>query len=183
MFCPNCGQENISQDTRFCSRCGFLLTATYDLLQTGGVDPNAHGKPQKWQSPRSRGLKQGLFIFLLTFLVVPIVTMLTIAANTEPIAVVISAVLLCVGGLLRMAYALLFEEPAPSKQASSDDFLSAAQSHLNRAASAGVLPPQQSIPTSAYAAPKTGTWRDTNDLQPSSVVEGTTKLLDKDEQY
>src|SRR5258708_24825183 len=44
------------------------------------------------------------------------------------------------------------------------------------------LPPQQSIPASTYSAPQPGIWRDTNDLQPTSVTEGTTKLLEQVEQ-
>jgi hypothetical protein len=42
------------------------------------------------------------------------------------------------------------------------------------------LPPQQTMPASAYAAPQAGNWRDTNDLQPS-VTESTTRLLDEEE--
>jgi len=45
------------------------------------------------------------------------------------------------------------------------------------------LPPQQSVPASVYSAPQAGGWRDTNDLQPTSVTEGTTKLLDKEEDH
>jgi hypothetical protein len=45
------------------------------------------------------------------------------------------------------------------------------------------LPGQQSIPASAYAAPRTGAWKDTNELEPSSVTESTTRLLDKEEQH
>jgi hypothetical protein len=45
------------------------------------------------------------------------------------------------------------------------------------------LPGQQSIPASSYAAPRTGAWKDTNDLEPSSVTESTTRLLDKEEQH
>ena len=73
MFCPSCGQERISDETRFCSRCGFLLSGTYELLMTGGVIPQAPVGASQIVAPRTRGLKQGLFIFLLTFLVVPIV--------------------------------------------------------------------------------------------------------------
>jgi len=40
------------------------------------------------------------------------------------------------------------------------------------------LPPQQSYPASSYI-PAAGSWRDTNDLQPS-VVENTTQLLEKE---
>lgn len=178
MFCPNCGQEKLSPDTNFCSRCGFLLTGTLELLQSGGVTATA----AKSTSPRARGLKQGLFIFLLTFLVVPIVAIVTLAVEArEPFIVAITAILLFVGGLLRMAYALMFEEGGGKTAASTDDFLTAAQGHLSKPSSAGALPPQQSVPASAYAAPHAGNWRDTNDLQPVSVTEGTTRLLEKDE--
>lgn len=47
-------------------------------------------------------------------------------------------------------------------------------------ASNAALPPQREMPASTYAAPTTGSWRDTNDLEPASVTEGTTKLLEKD---
>lgn len=43
------------------------------------------------------------------------------------------------------------------------------------------LPPAQSVPVGMYAAPVTGAWRDTNDLQPTSVTENTTRLLDEKE--
>jgi len=177
MFCPNCGQEKLSPDTNFCSRCGFLLTGTLELLQSGGTSSAPATKPAS--SPRTRGLKQGLFIFLLTFLVVPIVAIFTVAINAEPFAVAISAIALFVGGLLRMVYALMFEESAP-KAGSTDDFLTAAQLHMKRPASSA-LPPQRDLPVSDFAPPTAGHWRDTNDLQPSSVTEGTTKLLEKDD--
>jgi hypothetical protein len=43
------------------------------------------------------------------------------------------------------------------------------------------LPGQQSIPASAYAPPRAGSWRDTNDLEPTSLTESTTKLLEKED--
>ena len=43
------------------------------------------------------------------------------------------------------------------------------------------LPPQQSIPASAYAPPRHGSWKDTNDLEASSVTESTTRLLEKED--
>jgi hypothetical protein len=47
---------------------------------------------------------------------------------------------------------------------------------------AAALPPQQSMPAQSYVQPGAGSWRDTNDLEPHSVTEGTTKLLEKEEQ-
>jgi hypothetical protein len=41
------------------------------------------------------------------------------------------------------------------------------------------LPPQREAPIGGYAAPATGSWRDTKDLQPTSVTETTTRLLDE----
>ncbi len=36
MFCPRCGQQQVSQDTRFCSRCGLSLDLLADLLSDDG---------------------------------------------------------------------------------------------------------------------------------------------------
>ncbi len=177
MFCPNCGQERASTETSFCSRCGFLLTGTAELLQTGGIIPQINQQPAKGNSPRKKGLKQGLFIFLLTFLVVPIVAIFTIAINAEPFAVAISAIALFMGGLLRMAYALMFESTDPI------DEVNVTRSRLHGTPQGQpVLPPQQTYPASSYASPQ-GRWRDTKDLEPTSVTESTTKLLEKEDEF
>lgn len=175
MYCPSCGQERLSNDTNYCSRCGFLLAGTADLLLTGGVSPQAPGRFGFGRSSRrNRGLKQGLFIFLLTFLVVPIISIITIAVNAEPFGVAIAAILLFVGGLLRMAYALMFESnETPTSSALNANFAEPA------ALGSGVnmdrhLAPQ---PAAAFVSPAAGRWRDTNELEPTSVVEGTTQLL------
>jgi hypothetical protein len=181
MFCPRCGQEQLSNETRFCSRCGFLMTGVGELIANGGnSNAFAVSKPAKVETPRKRGLKQGLFIFLLTFLVVPIVTILTIWARVEPFGVVISAILLFVGGLLRMAYALMFESNEPTGKTLEENVYQAAQNILSGSRSPNALPPQQSIPAASYIPPTQGNWRDTNDLEPSSVTDHTTKLLEQE---
>ena len=177
MFCPQCGQERVSVATNYCNRCGFLLTGATELLSTGGMIPRSDASVNSAASPRNRGLKQGLFIFLLSFLVVPIVAILTIAVNAEPFAVVISAILLFVGGLLRMAYAMLFE----STSATTEQHDPAIRSISGQRSDPHGLPPQREMPVSAYTAPP-GNWRDTNDLEPASVTENTTKLLAEEEE-
>ncbi len=180
MFCPRCGQEQISNETRFCSRCGFLMTGVGELVaNAGNAEALGAAKPAKIESARKRGIKQGLFIFLLTFLVVPIVSILTVWAAAEPFAVAISAILLFVGGLLRMVYALMFESSEPTGKTIEQTVYQTAQNLLNKGQNQNALPPQQSIPISSYMPPKHGNWRDTNDLEPSSVTDPTTKLLDK----
>jgi len=180
MFCPNCGQERASVDTSFCSRCGFLLTGAAELIQTGGIIPRVTPMITKGDTPRKKGLKQGMFIFLLTLLVVPIVSIFTMAIGVEPYAAAICAVALFMGGLLRMAYAWMFE----SNDFEVGTFGNVVNQLVNRQRTAAALPPQHSVPINAEVPFRaaTGTWRDTNDLQPNSVTDGTTKLLDREEQ-
>src|SRR5215203_891472 len=102
MFCPRCGQEQISNETRFCSRCGFLMTGVGELVANGGNTALTVPQTAKPDSPRKRGLKQGLFIFLLTFLIVPIIAILSVWTHAQPFGIPIAAILLFVGGLLRM---------------------------------------------------------------------------------
>lgn len=180
MYCPKCGQQQISEQTRFCSRCGFLMAAVTDLIANEGYLPGI--TQSKGITPRRRGIYQGVFIFLLSFLVVPIITMITIALQAPPFAVVAAAVLLTVGGLLRVAYALMFESNIPGDSTIESHVMDVVKSFPGRDPSMRALPPEQSIPVNAYTAPSTGGWRDTNDLSktPGSVTDSTTKLLEKD---
>lgn len=183
MHCPKCGQQQVSEETRFCSRCGFLLSGVAEVVANNGLVPvKAAANFPASSTPRKRGLKQGLFIFLLSFLVVPLLAILTLAVGAEePIAVAIAAILLTVGGLLRMAYALMFESNQPTLQAG--DAAHSAPHLFGAQPNAPALPPTRSMPASSYAPPVAGSWRDTNDLQhqPGSVTDSTTKLLQKDE--
>ncbi|HEX6126511.1 MAG TPA: zinc ribbon domain-containing protein [Pyrinomonadaceae bacterium] len=179
MHCPKCGQQQISEETRFCSRCGFLLTGVAEVVANHGLVPTQQsGLTGNSGSARRRGIKQGIFLFLLTFLVVPITVMISIALNLEPFLPIISVILLGIGGLLRIAYALMFESGVGTAAAAGTTTLQGMPDHR------GALPPQQSIPVSAYTSPAAGSWRDTSDLQhqpPGSVTDSTTKLLQKDE--
>jgi hypothetical protein len=183
MHCPKCGQQQITEETRFCSRCGFLLTGISQVVANEGQLPTLAKVRTEKLSPRGRGVRQGLFFFLLSFLVLPIIMMITIAVEEEPFVLFAAAVIFIVGGLLRAAYALMFESPAevpigiPASQFQN-------QPHAMNSAEAQSLPEASSIPANAYTAPPgTGIWRDTNDLQksPHSVTDNTTKLLERDQ--
>ena len=184
MHCPRCGQQQVSNETRFCSRCGFLLTGIAQVIENDGVVPQQSGSTFFASgSPRRRGVMQGVFFFLLTFLVVPIVAIMSMALNADPTLVAISAILFGVGGLLRVVYALMFESGLPGGKTLEEKVLAGTPIVSSRE-KAGELPPAQSIPVNVYAAPHgAGHWRDTNDLAqtPGSVTDSTTKLLQKDE--
>lgn len=178
MHCPKCGQHQVSDDTRFCSRCGLPLSGIAMVVQHNGLVPVVQTKKTfSTNTPRRKGLKQGLFIFLLSFLIVPITVILTIAANGEPFGVVIAAILFGVGGMLRMAYALLFQ---------SDDVTATPEFGMGPSIAEGEnlhsLPSSSRQAAADYVSP-IGTWRDTNDLKsgPPSVTDKTTRLLEHDD--
>ncbi|MEP6945781.1 MAG: hypothetical protein ABJA02_07685 [Acidobacteriota bacterium] len=179
MYCPACGQERLSIETNYCSRCGFLLTGAAELISNGGVMPSAQdAKGWKARTPRNRGLKKGLFIFLLAFLIVPLISIITIAVKAEPYGVVIAAILLTVGGLLRMAYALLFQSNDTSERTEQVRIPPVAQS-MPRRSNQPQLPEQREFDARSYVAPAAANWRDTSDLQPASIVDSTTQLLEQ----
>ena len=176
MFCPKCGQETHSETSSFCSRCGYLLTGTLELFRFGGILPN---KPQK-NSPRSRGLKQGLFILLLGILLFPLLGILgAFLFRQPPFVAGIVLFLSFAAGLLRIAYALMFEEKYPTELPSGAE-PQGASLKISGQESPSALPPQQTFPAEQYATPSTGRWLDTNDLEPGSVTEGTTRLLENE---
>src|SRR5215212_735776 len=39
MHCPRCGQQQISQETKFCSRCGFQMGLIPHLIANNGILP------------------------------------------------------------------------------------------------------------------------------------------------
>lgn len=181
MHCPKCGQQQITEETRFCSRCGFSLTGIAVVVANNGMLPSdTQAQTPSRFFPVRRGVKQGAFLFLLSFLVVPLVTMISIALNVEPYAVFASAMILGVGGILRALYALMFEPseaPYHLPEGSNDP------QSLNAAPLRSALPGSTSVPASSYAPPSTGKWLDTNDLtrEPGSVTDNTTKLLERDQ--
>jgi hypothetical protein len=183
MHCPRCGQQQVSQETRFCSRCGFLLTGIAKVIENDGIVPQS-GTFFAAGSPRRKGVMQGVFFFLLTFLVVPLTGILTAFLGIEPFLPAISAILFFMGGLLRIVYALMFESGVPGGKTLEEKVLGNTVLFAEKQ-KAGELPPAQSIPVSTYAPPPgAGNWRDTNDLvkTPGSVTDNTTKLLQKDEE-
>jgi hypothetical protein len=176
MFCPSCGQEQISEATRFCSRCGLLLTGIARIINDGGGSPQILDDPTLI-SPRKKGIKQGAMLMLLSIVFVPLAITISIALGMRPPLSVMVAILTLGGGFVRLMYALLFESSIPTESASEPNVVSRAKTLLGKKQTANVLPPQQEIPASDYVSPQHGSWRDTNDLTPQSVTDGTTKLF------
>ena len=63
MYCPQCGQQQVSIDLRFCSRCGFQLGGVTELLASGGELPGLDKRDnKKLRSPRAEGFARGVLV-------------------------------------------------------------------------------------------------------------------------
>lgn len=94
----------------------------------------------------------------------------------------ISAVIGIFGGLIMMLSSFIFLKTDKVPQFMYPNYMQPPRDLGSPHHGYAALPPQQSVPASVYGPPQAGNWRDTNDLQPASVTESTTKLLEKDEQ-
>jgi hypothetical protein len=182
MHCPKCGQQQVSEETRFCSRCGLLLSGVAQVMANDGIIPtNQGGFTGTGDSPRRRGIKLGVFIFLLTFILVPIFGVIALGLNLEPWLPGIAVFLFGGGGILRIAYALMFESSQPKGLGGG----TAAAPVFPRSVGEARSEPQLTAgpaSTGSYSPPRQGRWMETSDLnQPSSVTDNTTKLLQEEE--
>lgn len=179
MYCPQCGQQQVSDITRFCSRCGFPLDGVASVLATGGAVPPRYVQPSYRElSPRSKGIRQGALMMLSTVLLVPLVAIIGVGVlDLSGYIVGITAVVCALGGLLRILYALLMEEAvAPANSELTAGYPPPGMPQFSRPAQNPALPP---------ASVNTASWRtrpNTAEIyQPPSVTENTTRLLDKDD--
>lgn len=77
MFCPRCGQQQLTDSMRFCSRCGFLMEGAMTLLAHDGILPQYQPPEEpKGISPRRKGVKQGAFLVLSGAVLVPMLAVL-----------------------------------------------------------------------------------------------------------
>ncbi len=178
MYCPRCGQQQMSEETKFCSRCGFPLSLVSEILAHGGFLPQLAElyKSKKWFT-RKNGVVFSILwtIFFLLFLA----SLFGIADIPE--AAGVSAVIGIFGGLMWLIASLVFLKSASKDPFAVNDLPNAAVNNLYET-NQKILPPQnqpaQSYmpPANSWKAPNTGEY-----AKPQSVTEATTKLLKKDE--
>lgn len=181
MFCPQCGQQQVTGVIRFCSRCGFPLDGVIQLLNNGGVIPAYRdtSEPEKI-SARRKGVKQGGLLLLSGAVVVPILAMFASFANGSTfleILAALAAIICFIGGPLRMLYAGVFEEGAPPRpRLYGPPVPMHAQQQFVPHAQAPALPPPPVRPQGSWRRPNTAEL-----ANPPSVTENTTRLLEKED--
>jgi hypothetical protein len=182
MHCPQCGQQQVSEITRFCSRCGFLMDGVTQLLATGGILPtySASDGPAE-RSAKFKGVRQGMILFLIGVLLVPIMGVFSafthgFLSDGFQMMAALFALICFVGGPVRMLYAALFEEGAPRVGLPAPNYVQrpvVVPQHVQGRVNA--LPPQPVNPVGGWRRPNTSEL-----VGRPSVTENTTRLLDKD---
>ena len=181
MFCPQCGQQQVSGIVRFCSRCGFPMDGVIQLLGSGGMLPVYHSSNEPVQiSPRRKGVKQGAVLLLSGAVIVPILGLLASFSNAPfpQILAALAAIICFIGGPFRMLYAALFEEgaPRPMQMYGPPPLVMQQQFAPPRQNTALPPPPPVRPPASWRGRPNTAELEGR-----TSVTENTTRLLDKED--
>jgi hypothetical protein len=175
MHCPRCGQQQISEKTRFCSRCGLPLDLVAEVVANNGTLPRLADLPgQGGWFTRRNGLKlAALWFAVFSFLLTPL------AGVTDAPEEVIAglAIIGFFGTVFLSLISFMFLPKAAKAEAVEVGFAQDQGRYVGGERGPAALPGAHSIPANAYTAPAPGNWRDTNDLQPTSVTEGTTRIF------
>ena len=199
MYCPICGQQQVSDLTRFCSRCGFLLTGVAQVIANNGNVP--HILPDSLRSASSmrlRGIKFGGALMLLGIILTPIAAILLDNTRLGDYVVPLVAILTFLGGFLAILFSAIFLSGTPKYAATSDvmnaNKLENANPLFQSNRSFSALPPQSAnfnstssayVPPMSQVVPVRNSWSDSNTnelVMPPSVTEDTTKLLEQQDQ-
>ena len=170
MFCPQCGQQQLSDEIRFCPRCGLSLWPHAALLAAGNTAADGPGGAQVAVKKAKRaGTRRGAKLMFFGLALFPVFLAFSIAADAgEPLLI---PFLLFMAGLVWWAYARLFgEELTHATHQASPGGLKAGGENP-------ALNDPQFVPAFLFHQQRANT---AEIYQPPSVTENTTKLLNKD---
>ena len=168
MYCPNCGQQQVSEEMRFCSRCGLALSGLAEWMAGGMLVRRAEEMRVLSPSRRRKQMRRAAKLMFFSGVLIPLGIMMS-AAVDDPGPMVLPA-LLFFASLVWMGYSRLFiDDTAPMINAAAQ------QSTFGPTPTRASLTPPTNIPDFGRQRVRT------NELaQAPSVTEHTTKLLDHD---
>jgi hypothetical protein len=168
MFCPRCGQQQISDEVRFCPRCGLSLAQVPSLLAVGD-DTTAEGAPRGERAQKRAQVRRGAKLMFFSAVLAPIFFVLCFPFDSP--APLIVPVTVFLAGLAWMLYYVLFGEEMPQAGAAES------RKEFRDSRTAPALPPSTFVPASGFGQRRANT---SDMAQPPSVTEQTTRLLDEE---
>jgi hypothetical protein len=164
--------EQVTDEMRFCSRCGLAISGLAEWVANGGVlAAREEDAPATSMSPRRKGIRRGAKLMFLSGVLVPIFFGFSILAD-NPVPLMIPFTIFLTG-LAMMLYARFFGEETASEKS-----LKAQPHRLAATPQGNALPPA----SSAWVNTTGGQRVRTAELAqpPPSVTEHTTRLLDRE---
>lgn len=169
MYCPKCGQQ-VSDNMRFCSRCGLPISEVAEWLAGGSGLAVREDLEASAISPRRKGMRRGAKVMFWSGILLPIFFGLSIGFDSAfPLLV---PFIIFLAGLSLLLYSRLFGEEVSSS--SSKEW---------QDVGLGAMPGKSALPPASDAGINSSGRRQTRTAEmarPSSVTEHTTKLLDKE---
>ena len=169
MFCPKCGQQS-SDEVRFCPRCGLQLAGLAAYVAADGQVPVGELAAQApVMTARRRGMRRGAKLMFICAVLLPAAALLAFEDDAPgPLLLVCTAFL---AGLAWLVFSWLFNDNVlPVGKA-------ARRKDLKAAGDRPALGAPQFTPAPRFDRQRANTGEI---YQPPSVIENTTKLLDKD---
>jgi hypothetical protein len=168
MYCPKCGQH-VSDNMRFCSRCGLPLSEVSEWLAGGGGGLAVREETQlAVLSPRRKAMRRGAKTMFWGGILLPISMILSIVVDA-PLPLIIPF-LTFLAGLSMWLYSRLFGEEISFNRSRQAQEMRLGTGPENRA-----LPPGSDA---GFISGGRQEVRTAEMAQPPSVTEHTTKLLD-----
>lgn len=168
MYCPNCGQQQVSQEMRFCSRCGLALSGLAEWL-AGGLLVRRTDETPRAPSRQRKNMRRAAKLMFFSVALFPIFFLLCVLTD-EP-GPLFPPLLIFFASLMWMAYSRLFiEDRDEISQFSPPPVFASVGSRSS-------LPPPTEMPMPDLRRSQVRT----NELaEVPSVTEHTTRLLDNE---
>lgn len=167
MHCPQCGLEQVSGKVRFCRTCGFSLRGVKELI----LPDERAAKAEKTRVDTA--FNQGLALMLVSLVAAIILTLFQDAHLIPQIYVKIVAAFFILAGLMRMFYPYVIGQGLGRKE--QETLFYEADARIETGKLPFSLPASHGIPVSDFSSRRGDT---AEMVQPPSVTEHTTKLLD-----
>lgn len=174
MFCPKCSQQQISDETSFCSRCGFQLNVVKAIIASDSLEQSGE-PPAPDRSLRKRDMTIGAAImFVFAFIAAAITVDMPSSHSARILLLIVAWLILSL--LINIKPMIQYFLRADNSAAKTDDFSVSKTVSAFASRNKKALPDAHSVPAADFVMPGAKT---AEMIQPPSITEPTTNLLDK----
>jgi len=170
MYCPKCSQQQITEEMRFCSRCGFPLEGVKELIATGGmIEKQDVNSLAERHNGLFCGVRKSVAVMLGAIALLIVVGILSGIDDGFAVLALLPIVCFLIG------FSLLIYTTAREMNRRKKATAAALAQQITSLRNAQ-LPPQRVIPVDNF----TQRINTAEMVHPPSVTENTTRLLDEE---